>query len=44
MKYFKRPVSELTAEEKAELDELIPFRFDREDVEPLTVEENGSEE
>ena len=44
MKYFKRPVSELTAEEKMELDELIPFRFDREDVEPLAVEQNGSEE
>ena len=44
MKYFKRPVSELTAEELAELDEIIPFRFEREDVEPLAVEEVVVEE
>ena len=44
MKYFKRPVSELTAEELAELDEIIPFRFERDDVEPLATEEPASEE
>ena len=35
MKYFKRPVNELTDEEKAELDEIIPFRFERDEVTPL---------
>ncbi len=35
MKYFKRPVNELTDEEKAELEEIIPFRFEREQVTPL---------
>ena len=47
MKYFKRPVSELTDEEKAELDEIIPFRFEREEVESLpegTTAEGASEE
>jgi hypothetical protein len=47
MKYFKRPVSELTDEEKAELDEIIPFRFEREEVESLpegATAEGASEE
>ena len=35
MKYFKRPVNELTDEEKAELEEIIPFRFERDEVAPL---------
>lgn len=35
MKYFKRPVNELTDEEKAELEEIIPFRFERDEVTPL---------
>ena len=37
MKYFKRPVNELTDEEKAQLEEIIPFRFEREQVTPLEV-------
>lgn len=38
MKYFKRPVNELTDDEKAELEEIIPFRFEREQVTPLEEE------
>ena len=38
MKYFKRPVNELTDDEKAELEEIIPFRFEREQVTPLAEE------
>ena len=38
MKYFKRPVNELTDDEKAELEEIIPFRFEREQVTPLKEE------
>lgn len=38
MKYFKRPVNELTDDEKAELEEIIPFRFEREQVTPLDEE------
>ena len=38
MKYFKRPVNELTDDEKAELEEIIPFRFEREQVTPIEEE------
>jgi hypothetical protein len=41
---FGRPVSELTEEEKAELNDIIPFQFEREDAEESTEAETPAAE
>ena len=44
MSKYGRPVSELTEEEKAELNDIIPFQFEREDAEESTEAETPAAE